>query len=105
MTRLGDFLKLLVTNIPTKVAYLEKHYLLSKYGFGYFWATFGNIWVTFYFNIWSHCFTRSTPELELTRHALRPEHGVRVQREPFLCPSPFRDFRNLGTSGFQKFSL
>ena len=45
------FLKFLVTNIPTKVAYLEKHYLLSKYGFGYFWATFGNIWVTFYFTV------------------------------------------------------
>ena len=56
VTRLGDFSKLLSTNFYIKDAqmfsshfgYFEIHRFWSNYCIGYFFATFGNIWATFY---------------------------------------------------------
>ena len=58
----GRFLTVLVTNYLQKLAkwynyflgLSEKHHFLVKTAVATFWATFGNIWAKFYFNIWSH---------------------------------------------------
>ena len=62
VTRLGDFWNFLATNFITKVAQMfgdfegncEKHFFFKSNWLGYFWATFGKTWATFYFNIRSH---------------------------------------------------
>ena len=62
MTRLGDYSKFLVAHSLTKVAkmygdflvYFENNTFKEKNCCGYFWATLGKIWATFYLSIWSH---------------------------------------------------
>ena len=62
VTRLGDFLKILVTKFLAKEAqnvaaflgyFLKKTYSYVNTALATFWATFGKIWATFYSNIWS----------------------------------------------------
>ena len=63
VTRQGDFLKFLPTKFLTKVSqiisnfqgYFEKAHSYIKTASATSWVTFGNIWDTFYSNIWSHC--------------------------------------------------
>ena len=63
VTKLGDFLKFLVTNYLQKVAKTcgdflglsEKHHFQVKTVVATFWATFVYIRATFYFNVWLHC--------------------------------------------------
>ena len=62
VTRLGDFLKLLVIKFPCKVAqtfgdflgYFEAHCFYVKTALSTFWATFEKNWLFFNLNIWSH---------------------------------------------------
>ena len=62
VTRLGEFWKFWVIFL-TKVAqiignvlgYFVKPHSYVKTVVATFWATFGNIWATFYSNNWSHC--------------------------------------------------
>ena len=65
VTRLGNFWKFLATDFLRKVSqlfnnfrgYFENIILKVKTAVSTFWATFVEIWVTFYSNIWSHWFT------------------------------------------------
>ena len=64
VTTLSDFWKFLVTIFLTKVAqiiykflgYLEKLHSPEKTHVSASWVSFGNIWATFYSNIWPYCF-------------------------------------------------
>ena len=61
-TRLGDFWKLLATYFIAKVAQIfgkliglfEKHHGYSKNCCACIFATFEEIWATFYSTVWSH---------------------------------------------------
>ena len=67
------FFKFSVKNLPTKVAQifgqflgcLEKHYIKVKTALVTLWATFGSIWATFNFNIWSHCWRAMTTSIKI----------------------------------------
>ena len=60
--QIGRFLKVLDNKILTKVAQIisnflgcfEKPHSYVKTAVGTSWVTFGDIWATFYSNIWSH---------------------------------------------------
>ena len=66
VTRLGYFLKFLVTSFGTKLAQifndfwtaLKNNQFLSKKWCGYFLATFGKLWASFHSNIRAHCLVR-----------------------------------------------
>ena len=66
VTRFDNFWKLLVTKYLAKVAqiisnfkgYFEKPHSFVKTNVATSWVTFGNIWATYYSNIWSHCVCR-----------------------------------------------
>ena len=82
VTRLGDFWKYSATKFLAKVAqiignilgYFEYPHSYVKTAVATFWATLGNIWATFYFNIWSHCnqsiqpFIHSSPTYKCILH-------------------------------------
>ena len=61
--QIGGFLKVLGGKLLTKVShiisnflgYFEKPHNYIKTATATSWVTFGNIWATFYSNIWSNC--------------------------------------------------
>ena len=80
--QIGRFLKVLGNKISSKssqiignfLGYFEYPHSYVKTAVATFWATLGNIWTTFYFNIWSHCnqsiqpFIHSSPTYKCILH-------------------------------------
>ena len=72
---LGNFLNHSISNFFTKVAQifgnfwpiLKDHFLVKTVASTFRGAAFGNIWATFYCNIWSHCWVESLYNKERCR--------------------------------------
>ena len=97
VTRLGNFWKFLATDFLRKVSqlfnnfrgYFENIILKVKTAVSTFWATFVEIWVTFYSNIWSHWFT-----VRLTANSNQKLFSTSEERnkKSFLTFSAFSSF-------------
>ena len=85
-------------NVYYFLGYIEKHNILVKTAVGIVWATFGRIWATFYFTLWSHWTpnpakvtskfwseNRKFPELQNVDQSRR-----RLRRRALPCRRPLR---------------